>query len=124
MDLAIRIGANVNRQRFVDVIRIVRDSTAMATISNLSSPPGRKPSGNLVAMSEWFNGLAFSDRQQVERVIEMAARDAVFGILCVLDGVRVIEDTPDKGVLDLRYRRGDLEISLNDETGPMLHELF
>ena len=124
MDLAIRIGATVNPERFVDAIRIVRDSSAMATISLLSSPPGRKPSGDLVAMSKWFNGLAFHDRQQVERVIEMAARDAVFGILCVLDGVRVIEDRPDKGVLDLRYRRGDLDISLNDETGPMLHELF
>jgi hypothetical protein len=115
----------VNREHFVDAIRTaVYDSTVTGTISNLSSPRGRKPKEDLVAMSKWFNGLAFHDRQQVERVIEMAAGDAVFGILCVLDGVRVIEDRPDKGVLDLRYRRGDLDVSLNDETGSMLHELF
>ena len=75
-------------------------------------------------MSAWFNELATRDRQNVERVVEMAARPAVFGFLCVLDGVRTIENGPVKGQLDLRYRRGDELISLNDDHGEELHDLL
>ena len=115
----------LNRQRFVDALRIaVQDQAATGTINLLSRPPGRKPAEELVALSAWFTGLALQDRQNVERVIEMAAADATFGILCVLDGVRAIEDRPDKGTLDLRYRRNSTDISLNDDLGAPLHELF
>jgi len=115
----------LNRERFVEVIRIVVQDAAVAdTISLLSSPPGRRPKEDLVARSKWFNALSFQDRQQIERIIEMTERSAVFGIPCVLDGARAIEDPSDKGVVDLRYRRGDLDISLNDKTGPTLHDLL
>jgi hypothetical protein len=114
----------LNRERFVDTLReVVQDSAATGTISLLSRPPGRKPAQELVALSDWFNSLAPQDRRNVERVVEMTASSATFGFLCVLDGVRVIEDGPDQGMLDLRYRRGDVEVSLNDETGEPLHDL-
>jgi hypothetical protein len=113
----------LNRERFVGALReAVQDTAAASTISLLSRPPGRKPKQELVALSDWFNGLASHDRRRVERVIEMTA-SATFGILCVLDGVRAIEARPDKGILDLRYRRGDVDVSLNDETGEQLHDL-
>ena len=115
----------LNRVRFVDSLRIaVQDATVTGTISILSRPPGRKPDDELVALAEWFNGISFQDRQNLERVIEMTARNALFQILCVLDGAKAIEDRPDKGTLDLRYRRSNIDISLNDEAGAPLHELF
>ena len=115
----------MDRERFVDLIRLyVQESAIADTISILSWPPGRRPRQELLVLSTWFNGLAFDDRQNVERVIEETAHAAVFGFLCVLDGCRVIENPPERGTLDLRYHRGEVDISLNDETGSPLHELL
>jgi streptomycin 6-kinase len=81
----------LDRHRFVDVLRIaVQDQAATGTINLLSKPPGRKPADELAVLSAWFTSLAPQDRQNVERVIEMTAADATFGILCILDGVRAI----------------------------------
>lgn len=115
----------MNRECFVDAVRIaVQDAVVTGTISMLSRPPGRKPMADVVALSEWYKALPSPDRQKLERVIEMTAKTTVFQLLCVLDGVVAIEDRPDKGTLDLRYRRGDMDISLNDAAGALLHELF
>ena len=115
----------MNKERFVDAIRLaVQDAAVTDTISLLSRPPGRKPAESLVDLSAWFNELATRDRQNVEHVVEMAARAAVFGFLCVLDGVRTIENGPVTGQLDLRYRRGDEVIGLNDDDGEELHDLL
>ena len=39
---------------------------------------------------------------------------AVFGFLCVLDGVRAIEDTEVKGQLKLYYEKENKSVLLND----------
>jgi hypothetical protein len=115
----------MNRESFVDAVRpAVQDSAVTDTISVLSKPPGRKADENLRVLSAWFNQLGYQDRQNVERAIEITARAALFGFLCVLDGTRAIEDGPAKGTLDLRYRQGAKDISLNDDAGEVLHELL
>jgi hypothetical protein len=115
----------MNRESFVDAARLaVQDAAVSGTISELTRPPGRKPDENLVALSVWFNQLAVDDRQNVERVVETATRTTLFDFLCVLDGGRAIESGQVKGTLDLRYRRGKVDISLNDDDGEMLHELL
>jgi hypothetical protein len=115
----------VNRESFVNAVRLaVQDSAVTGTISVLSRPPGRKPDEKLLVLSAWFKQLECEDRQNVERVVEMTARAAVFQLLCVLDGASAIEDGPTKGTLDLRYRRGNENISLNDDAGAVLHELL
>jgi hypothetical protein len=120
-----QVGWPVNRERFVDAIRLaVQDTAKTSTLSLLTRPPGRKPDAALLGLSAWFNQLGFQDRQNVEHVVEMTAHAAAFGILCVLDGARAIEDGPTKGTLDLRYRRDDVDISLNDDNGEVLHELL
>jgi hypothetical protein len=65
-----------------------------------------------------------SDRQQVERVIEMTAHAALFNLLCVLDGARAIEDGPVKGTLELSYRHGKTNIILNSDDGDILYDLI
>ena len=115
----------MNRKTFVDTVRlVVRDAAATNTISNLTRPPGRQPEKELSLLSTWFNGLDFGERQKVEMVVAMAAGDAVFGFLCVLDGCRAIEDGSQKGTLDLRYRRDNGDMSLTDGNGEMLHDLL
>src|SRR5262249_20366148 len=113
------------RQGFVDAIRpVFYDAAVTDAVSLFLRPPRGKTSEDLIDLSVWFNDLAIQDRQNVEKVIEMAVRAAVFGFLCVLDGARAIENGPMKGRLDLRYRGGSEDISLNDDEGDPLHDLL
>jgi len=109
----------MDREGFVEAVRrVVLDSAVTSTISQLSKPAGRKPD-----QARLDHGLPHSDRQKLEHIIKMTANTAVFGMLCVLDGVRAIEDGPGKGAIDLRYRRGEDDISLTDDSGEQLHDL-
>ena len=76
-------------------------------------------------LSAWFNGLGEVDQAFVARIVRQAADEAVFGFLCVLDGVRAIEDGPVKGDFELRYRKDDgHDVQLCPVSGPYLHDLF
>jgi hypothetical protein len=115
----------MNREQFVDVVkRVVLESTVTGTITQLSQPAGQKPDPARVELSAWFNSLPRPDRENLEKVIRLTADMAVFGMLCVLDGARAIEDGPERGTLDLRYRRGEQDVSLNDDGGDPLHDLL
>ncbi|MBF5041328.1 hypothetical protein FGE12_02945 [Aggregicoccus sp. 17bor-14] len=112
-------------EEFVEVVRqVVMQGAVRAAVSLLERPPGRRPAPKLVAASAWYNGLSEQDREQVRGVAAMASHAAVFGFLAVLDGVRVIEDGPDKGTLTLTLRKGDQEWVLNPPNAPMLHDLL
>jgi hypothetical protein len=52
-----------------------------------------------------------------------AVNRAVFGFLCVIDGVRAIEHGADKGSLELRYVKNG-SVLLNPPDGKVLHELW
>ena len=52
----------------------------------------------------------------------MVAHQAVFGVLAVLDGARVVESTPDKGTFKLAFRKGDKQWDWNPSTGVPLHD--
>ena len=118
-------GMQMDKRTFVDAIRVaVQDAAVVGTISMLRGPPGRKPEEDSLVLSAWFNGLSFRDRQKVELVIQQTAEAAVFGFLCVLDGVRAIENGLVKGELDLRYRQGAVDVRLNDTSGDELHDLL
>ena len=115
----------MDKESFVNAIQLaVEDGAVTATIQRLSNPPGRKPDEHLLVLSKWFNQLPPSDRQHVEQVIEMTAHGTLFGLLCVLDGVRAIEDGPEKGTLELLYRKGKTKLTLNGDEGEMLHDLI
>jgi len=114
----------MDTQQFVDILRIVvRDSAASQELSVLSSPPGRRPSPDLQERSNWYNSLSDDQKKILSSVILDVADRAVFGFLCVLDGVRAIEDDIDKGHLELRYVK-DNSTLLNPPEGEMLHDLW
>jgi hypothetical protein len=115
----------MNKEAFVNAVQLaVEDGAVTSTIQLLSHLPGRKPDERLLALSGWFNQISLSDRQQVERVIEMTAHAALFNLLCVLDGARAIEDGPVKGTLELSYRHGKTNIILNSDDGDILYDLI
>lgn len=111
-------------ETFIDVVKeVVRNASINSVETLLHHVPGRSPDKRLLALSAWHTALAEPDKQMVSQVIEQAVDDALFGFLCVLDGVRVVE--ADSGDFELLYRRKGKRVVLspNEEAG-YLHDLY
>ena len=76
--------------------RDCRDLAVEGCLEDFESPPGRKPDPALVQMSKWYKSLSSADRDMVARAMRDAADATLFGVLCVLDGVRPIESGSEK----------------------------
>ena len=115
----------MNSEDFVDAIQIaVRNAAIEGTVTSLTTPPGRSPDPRLIELSKWFADLDEGERRLVRALIERSVDQAVFGFLTVLDGVRAIENSPDKGVLELYYVRGERRVLINDPNHILLHEIY
>jgi hypothetical protein len=117
----------VNADVFVDrIFQVVRESAISGTRTWLERPPGRAPQEKLVELSEWYNALDSTDRQRVMEVVTEAVDDAVFGFLCVLDGVRSIQDRIRSGErLELKVIGPGGESLLNDSAADeFLHDRY
>jgi len=86
----------VTPEEFVAAVkRAAFDSAVTATMKTLNEgPPGRGPHPRGSALSLWFRRLPVPDQQMVTECVRDAAHSAVFGLLCVVDGVRAIDDPP------------------------------
>jgi hypothetical protein len=112
-------------EEFIKQIReVVFRSSVDGTHSLLQKPPGRRPARELAELSQWFNGLSDDAKGKALAVAEMAARQATFGMLAVIDGVRQIEETEEKGRLELRFKKGNTDLLLNGTDTEPLHDLF
>jgi hypothetical protein len=115
----------MTNEEFVSAIKLsVSDAAASGMIKTLTRPAGRKPSSHLVRLSAWYNQLSQNDQQVLAEVLKEAAEHAVFGFFCVLDGVRAIEDSVEKGVLELYFAKDGEKVLLNDPRQEQLHNLF
>lgn len=115
----------MNQEEFIAAIKIaVHDSSIRGMKELLTSPPGRRPRAKLKRNSEWFNTLPETERQRVEDIITDTVHFTLFNFLCVLDGVKVIESTPEKGTLQLYFTKNGEKSHLNSEVGEMLHNLY
>jgi hypothetical protein len=115
----------MNLRKFVQAIKIqTSDAAVDGTIGCLTKPPGHKPSEHLVKLSHWYKQLNSTDQEMLGQALREAAEMAIFEFFCVLDGVSVIEDTPEKGELELYYTQGTQQVRLNDPYGEELHNLF
>ena len=109
---------------FVDALKThCRDAAVNDCASLLEHPPGRRPAADLVALSHWFKSLSEVDRQSVLSAMRMAADATLFGVLCVIDGVRVIEDGPDKSEFEVTATRGGVTSVISPNETP-LHDLL
>lgn len=112
-------------EEFIKTAKIqTSDAAVEETISNLEQPAGRSPSEKAVRLSEWYKQLAGTDQQMLKDILREAAEAAIFGFFCILDGVRVIENTPEKGELNLHFVKGAERVLLNDPNEEELHNLF
>lgn len=115
----------MNGQEFVGALKKVVVSSAVKSVTeNLEEPPGRSPAERLILMSEFYKQLNQEQKDVVITIIKEAVETTAFGLLCVLDGVRAIENPGDKGVLALYYEKGGNKVLLNDPAGEYLHDLL
>ena len=106
------------------VKKYAAESAVQATTKNLSKPPGRAPSRRLVELSKWYQHIDEQDREAVEQVARLSAESAVFGFLAILDGVRVVEESSEKGAFELYFRKGSQKVLLNNFEQQFLHDIF
>jgi hypothetical protein len=115
----------MNQDEFVAAIKLtVHDSAIAATKKRLLSPPGRSPHPKNVQLSAWFKSLSEADQMRVEEVIHQAVHDSVFGFLCVLDEVVAIESEPNKGSLELWFKKEGHSELVNDHRRNDLHDIY
>lgn len=115
----------MNSTMFVAAIKRAVQQTALnSTVSLLEKPSGRGPSPESVSLSTWFKSLSSEDQTVVKRVVAMAAGQATYNFLLVLDGLLSIADGDDKGRLDLFFVRNERRILLNDPSNEELTVLF
>lgn len=112
----------MNSEEFVKVVKLVVSDAATAdVISVLDAPPGKKPAKELLDLSHFYNMQSADDKQRIDYIIRRSVDEAVFGFLCVLDGVRAIENGDDKGAISLLYE-GEAIVKLNADGD--LHDLY
>jgi len=75
-------------------------------------------------MSNWYLTLSDADKTMLRAVLQESAEAAVFNFLCVLDGVSVIEDGPNKGTLQLNYINQSENILISDGQFSSLHDEY
>lgn len=114
----------MNSEEFISALRVsVRDASISDAIKVIGDPPGRKISPEAKQLSEWYKSLGSQERDFVARIITDAVDRAIFGFLCVLDGVRAIEGARDKGRLVLFYDR-ESRVLLNNPDDEYLHDIY
>ncbi|MBL4979887.1 hypothetical protein [Pseudomonas fluorescens] len=112
----------MNTNDFIEAIKIVvRDAAIEDSISLLESPPGRTPDKTTLDLSAFYNRQANDGKEMIDKIIESAVDEAIFGLLCVLDGVRAIENEDDKGTLDLYFTKST-SVHLNKDRD--LHDIY
>ncbi len=115
----------MDQEKFIEAIKVaVIESGKKSMQSILISPPGRQPNEKIVQLSNWFNNLTAEDKNRVREIIAESIDTAVFGFLCVLDGVKAIEDGREKGTLALYYEKDGIRRLLNDPDDDYLHDIF
>lgn len=115
----------MNTEEFIEIIKtVVEKNSITATVSTLESPPGRQPAETLIALSQWYNNLEKENKENIIQVIKEAVGMTIFSFLCTLDGVRAIENSTEKGRLNLYYEKGEERILLNNPQEEYLHDIF
>jgi hypothetical protein len=115
----------MDSKEFVDVLKqVVEKPSAIGVIETMIQPPGRKPDIGLLKRSDWYNKLTGEDKKMVMEVVAESVQSALFGFLCVLDGVRAITNDENKGVLKLYFEKEGQRVLLNDPNEEYLHDLY
>ncbi|UXM94265.1 hypothetical protein N5853_09110 [Bartonella sp. HY329] len=112
-------------EEFIDAMKKYIETDSIEIVKeNLQSPPGRYPSQKDVMMSQFYNSLSEEDRSKINTIIKEAVQTTFFEIFCVIDGVKFIEDSPEKGIFKLIFEKNGKQYLLNSSDDEFLHDLY
>ena len=115
----------MNSQDFIGALhRAVYQGVGAGILRLAEHPVGRGNRAEKQARAAWMAGLDAESRAMVAKLVDEGVHAGIFGVLCVLDGVRAIEDPEDRGDLSLTYTDADGQTVLNSDDGEMLHDIF
>lgn len=114
----------MKNKEFIDLIKyVVRDAAIENTLGNLKQA-SKSSSDFEKSRTKWFSELSMLEKKHIESIVKDAVDESLFGLLCVIDGVRVIEDDEVKGELILTYEKSGISFVLNDPSDIYLHDLY
>jgi len=114
-------------EEFVQALKTVLiDGLSESTLKYFTNEPNAKWKPTEVKkIASWYDSLAESDKLKVNYIIKECFRSSVFGLLCILDGIRQIENPKSRGKLELWYTKNNKRILLNNcESTDFLHDLL
>jgi hypothetical protein len=116
----------MDQQQFVDALKAyAADAAAEDTLGQWKSPSGRFQSQERLDRAAWLNGLSEQDRRMVQELASDTARATLFGVLCILDGSRRIEECEGAHLELFRMEGGhSMLLASSDFEAPPLHELL
>jgi hypothetical protein len=110
---------------FVQSIRIaVTEGAVKGVIEGMERPPGRRPDGRLVALSNWYNSLDDENKAMLFEALQTVSDQATYNMMLVLDGLLAIEPSGPKGRLNLTFSSPNETRLLNDPDKVDLASLF
>jgi hypothetical protein len=114
----------LNASEFVSALtETCRDSAVADIAAVLQKPPGRKVPNELKELSSWYNSLSRGQQERTVAVMRLVADSTLFGVLCVLDGVRAVESSLEKSSFRLTANKGKVSKLL--APGPeLLHDIY
>lgn len=116
----------MDEKALVDAVKEhVFDRAVDDVLSQLATPAGKKPADRAVQLSRWYNDQTEEDKLRIRECVQEGAHAALFGIFCVLDGVRLIHEDLRQGRLRLVLQTETREVVLSDsQEFSGLHDLF
>lgn len=115
----------MDKTEFVSVLKEnIREDLIRNTVSFIKSPPGRQPDKEIIKLSNWYNNLSGIDKDNFLKIVGFTVDNSIFEMLCIIDGVRVVEDTIDKGEFELYFNKYGNKELLNTQDGQYLHDLY
>jgi hypothetical protein len=114
----------MNRDEFIQSIKeVVAEPAKLDSIEYLLDPPRRNKDPKLLRQSAWIKNMSKDDLEILKSIVSDAVDDSVFGLLCVLDGVRAFSNEEDELRLLLKDSSGK-EVLLNNTNEIDLHDLY
>jgi hypothetical protein len=114
----------LNAPEFVNALsETCRDAAVSDTMATLNKPSGRKVPEHLKSLSAWFNSQTPEQQNYISAVAAMAADRTLFGVFCVLDGVRAVEQTSAKSSFRLSCSKGSVTTVLSPGA-ELLHNIY
>lgn len=122
---SLRAGERMDKTMFARQLARSMAGTSDGILKYAEHPVGRGVSAERKARASWIATLDDDRRRWLHQLVEEGAHSGVFGVLCVLDHVRFLEDAEEKGSFTLIYTSpSGAQTQINPEEGEMLHDLF